>query len=204
MASTQTNSNSKKMDYKPVKFDVNEIAPDAPAGEWSATIPRSKCKVQPTKEERYPMLIIPIRLDGTEEDDEVFQKSLGTELSLMIVFFGDEKAKAARMSKLRLRQLCEATDVDLDVIPKELKDPENDLEPLIRAIEGKKLKVWTVLNVRKDTGEEVTEIRLADPKAPIRASGANDDDDDADDDEDEAAPKKATKKPAAKASGKRR
>lgn len=172
------------MDYKRVKFNIDEIAPDAPAGEWEVSIPRGKCKVQPTKEDHYPMLIVPIRLDKTDETDEVYEKALGAELSAMIVFFGNEKARAARMSKLRLRQLCEAADVDLDVVPKELEDPENDLEPLIRALEGKKFTAWTVLQTRKDTGEVVTELRFQNPNKALSSSSATDDDD-----EDEDGPK---------------
>lgn len=178
MASTNSATQGQRMDYKQVDFDVTEIAPDAPAGEWEATIPRGKCKVQPTKEDHYPMLIVSIRLDKTEEDGEEHEKALGAELSVMIVFFGNEKARAARMSKLRLRQLCEAADVDLDVIPKSLKDPENDLEPLIRAIEGKKIKVWTKLTTRKDTGETVTDVLLANPKAALTTKGDDDEDED--------------------------
>lgn len=169
MASNGTQTHGKKMEYKQVSnFDVNEIAPDAPAGEWGVSIPRGKCKVQPTKEEHYPMLIVPVRLDKTEEEGEEFTKALGSELSAMIVFFGDEKPRAARMSKLRLRQLCEAAEVDLDVIPKKLTDPENDLEPLIRALEGKKFKAWTKLQTRKDTGEVVTDLLFQNPNAPIK------------------------------------
>jgi hypothetical protein len=195
-------SNQKKMEYKRVKFDVNEIAPDAPAGEWAVSIPRGKCKVQPTKEDRYPMLIVPIRLDGTEEDDETFQKALGAELSAMIVFFGDEKARAARMSKLRLRQLCEAADVDLDLVPKDLEDPENDLEPLIRALEGKKFTAWTRLQTRKDTGEVTTELIFQNPNKALASA-----DDDDDEDEDKPAGKKpapAKKKPAPSSNGSKR
>lgn len=188
------------MDYKRVKFDVNEIAPDAPAGEWEVSIPRGKCKVQPTKEDKYPMLIVPIRLDGTSEEDEVFQKALGAELSAMIVFFGDEKARAARMSKLRLRQLCEAADVDLDVVPKELEDPENDLEPLIRALEGKKFTAWTVLQTRKDTGEVVTELRFQNPTKAL--AGATDDDDDEDEDEAPRGKSKPSSKSSSSKNGK--
>lgn len=194
------NDSQKKMEYKRVKFDVNEIAPDAPAGEWAVSIPRGKCKVQPTKEDRYPMLIVPIRLDGTEEEGETYQKALGAELSAMIVFFGDEKARAARMSKLRLRQLCEAADVDLDLVPKDLEDPENDLEPLIRALEGKKFTAWTRLQTRKDTGEVTTELVFQNPNKALSAAGG---DDDEDDDEDKPAGKKpapAKKKPAASSS----
>lgn len=163
----------KKMEYKQVDFDVNEIAPDAPVGEWGVSIPRGKCKVQPTKEDKYPMLIIPIRLDKTEEEGEEYEKALGAELSVMVVFFGNEKARAARMSKLRIRQLCEAADVDLDLIPKKIKDPENDLQPLIRALEGKKFPAWTKHTERKDTGETVTDVLFMNPKAPTRSANAD-------------------------------
>ena len=200
-----TASQSKKMEYKRVKFDVNEIAPDAPEGEWAASIPRGKCKVQPTKEDRYPMLIVPVRLDGTEEEDESHQKALGAELSAMIVFFGDEKARAARMSKIRLRQLCEAADVDLDVIPKDIEDPENDLEPLIKALEGKKFTVWTRLTTRKDTGETVTELVFQNPNKPL----SRDDEEEEEEEEEEEKPRGAkkktpAKKPAAPKNGSRR
>ena len=201
---TANQSQGKKMEYKKVSFDVNEIAPDAPAGEWDVSIPRGKCKVQPTKEDRYPMLIVPVRLDGTEEEGETFEKALGAELSTMIVFFGDEKARAARMSKLRLRQLCEAADVDLDLVPKELDDPESDLEPLIRALEGKKFKAWTKLSTRKDTGEVVSELLFQNPNKAITAGGDDEDDDDEDEAPRGGAKKKTPAKKATAANGKRR
>lgn len=180
MANGTAAQTGKKMEYKQVNFDVNEIAPDAPVGEWMVSIPRGKCKVQPTKEDHYPMLIVPVRLDKTEEEGEEFEKALGTELSTMIVFFGDEKARAARMSKLRLRQLCEAADIDLDVIPKKLTDPENDLEPLIRALEGKKFPAWTKHNTRKDTGETVTDLLFQKPGG-LKASADTDEEEEDDD-----------------------
>jgi hypothetical protein len=175
-----TATQGKKMEYKQVNFDVNEIAPDAPAGEWMVSIPRGKCKVQPTKEDHYPMLIVPVRLDKTEEEGDEFQKALGSELSTMIVFFDDAKPRAARMSKLRLRQLCEAADVDLDVIPKKLNDPDNDLEPLIRALEGKKFPAWTKHTTRKDTGEVVTDLLFQKPGG-LKTTADNDDEEEDDD-----------------------
>jgi hypothetical protein len=177
MANGTAAQQGKKMEYKQVNFDVNEIAPDAPVGEWMVSIPRGKCKVQPTKEDHFPMLIVPVRLDKTEEDGEEHQKALGSELSTMIVFFDDSKPRAARMSKLRLRQLCEAADVDLDVIPKKLTDPDNDLEPLIRALEGKKFPAWTKHQTRKDTGEVVTELLFQKPGG-LKTTAENDDDED--------------------------
>lgn len=194
------------MEYKRVSFDVNEIAPDAPAGEWQVSIPRGKCKVQPTKEDHFPMIIVPIRLDSTEEDDEAFQKSLGTELSTFLVF-GAKTPRGERMCKLRIRELCEAADVDLDLIPKKLgDDPENELEPLIRALEGKKFTAWTKLQARKDTGEVVTEISFRDMNKLLTTGAGDDDDDDEDDDDDKPArgSAKGKKKPAASSNGKSR
>lgn len=194
-------SKDKKMQYKKVKFDVNEIAPDAPAGEWRVSIPRGKCKVQPTREDHWPMLIVPIRLEATEDDEN--EKSLGTELSVFITFFGDEKARAARLSKIRLRQLCEAADVDLDDIPKELDDPENDLEPLIRALEGKKFTAWTKLDTRKDTGEVVTEVVFVNPKQQLKAVDAEDEEESNDDDAPESGDgRQAARRPKPKPKGK--
>jgi hypothetical protein len=194
----QPQNTKQKMEYRKVKFDVNEIAPDAPSGEWTVSIPRGKCKVQPTKEDRFPMLIVPIRLEGTEEESEECQKALGAELSSMIVFFDDTKARAARMSKLRLRQLCEAADVDLDVVPKTIES-EDDLEPLIRALEGKKFTAWTRLTTRKDTGEVTTEVVFQNPSKPLAAKG-----DDEEEDEDETPRRGAPKggKSAGKSAGK--
>lgn len=202
MPQTSDQQNGKKMTYKKVSFDVNEIAPDAPEGEWKASIPRGKCKVQPTKEDRYPMIIIPVRLDKTDEEGANYAKALGTELSAMVVFFDDEKAKAARMSKLRLRQICEALDIDLDLIPKEITDPDNDLEPLIRALEGQKnFTVWTKHQTRRDTGEVVTELLFNNPKGVLKSASDDDDDDsnsDRDEDEDEKPSKPVKKAPAKK------
>lgn len=175
----ETQTDKKKMEYKRVSFDINEIAPDAPAGEWRASIPRGKCKVQPTKEDRFPMIILPVRLDSTEEEDEKFQKSLGTELSTFMVF-GSKTPRGERMQKLRIREICEALDVDLDLIPKDIDDPENDLEPLIKALEGQKCTVWTRLQTRKDTGEVVSELMFRDPNRTLSAAGSADDDDDED------------------------
>lgn len=199
---TQTSTNrsgkqDKKMEYRKVSYDVNEIAPDAPEGEWEVSIPRGKCKVQPTSKDAWPMLIVPVRLDGTEEEGEEYEKALGVELSSMIVFFGDENARAARLSKLRLRQLCEAADVDLDVIPKEIgDDPPNELEPLIRELEGSKFTAWTRLQTRKDTGEVTSEIVFLNPSTPLAASG---DDDGDDEDRPRRSPRGKKKKKAKKA-----
>lgn len=172
------NQQSKKLEYKRVSFDVNEIAPDAPAGEWRVSIPRGKCKVQPTAKDHFPMVIVPIRLDSTEEKGETFQKALGAELSTFLVF-GGNTPQGERMAKIRIRQVCEAADVDLDLIPKKLgDDPDTELQQFIRALEGKKFTAWTKLSTRKDTGEVVTEILFQDRNKVLSATSNDDDDDD--------------------------
>jgi hypothetical protein len=74
----------------------------------------------------------------------------------------------------------------------------------VRAIEGKKFTVWTVLQTRKDTGEITTEIRFQDPKGTLK--GASSGDDDADGDEAPASERqpRGGKKPAAKTTSRRR
>jgi hypothetical protein len=205
MANASKSTNQKKLEYKRVSYDVNEIAPDAPAGEWLVSIPRGKCKVQPTKEDRYPMLIVPFRIEKcADEDDEVLARAIGTELSTMIVFFGEEaNARAIRLSKIRLRQLCEAADVDLDLVPKEIDDPDNDLEPLIRALEGKKFPAWTVLTTRKDTGEVTTEMRFQDPKGTLKRAEDDEDEDEEDADESKRSRRSNSKKKSSSRSNNR-
>lgn len=203
MAKSEQQSNQgKKMEYKRVSFDINEIAPDAPAGEWKASIPRGKCKVQPTKDDHFPMIIVPIRLDSTEEEGETFERALGTELSVFLVF-GSKNPRGERLGKLRIRQICEAADVDLDVIPKDINDGD-DLQPLVRALEGKKFTVWTRLQTRKDTGEVTSEVLFQDPNRTLSAASDDaDDDNEGEEEEETPAPKK---KPAASknSNGKRR
>lgn len=186
MAQTNTagrQQGGKKLQYRKVSFDVTEIAPDAPAGEWQVSIPRGKCKVQPTQKDNYPMLIVAVRLDSTEEEGEEFEKALGVELPTFLVF-GSNTTRGERLNKIRVQQLCKAADVDLDVIPKEIgEDPENELEPLIRALEGAKFTAWTKLQTRKDTGEVVSELLFQDPDNTLSARG-DDDDDEGDDEED--------------------
>lgn len=209
---------NKKIEYKAVDFDINEIAPDAPEGEWKMSVPRGKCKVQPTKEDHFPMIVMPVRLDkvsGENEDSETHTKAVGTELSTFLVF-GGKTPRGERMNKLRIRQVCELLDIDLDVIPKKITDPENDLEPLIRELEGKKFVGWTAISTRRDTGEEVTDLVFVNPDKKLSRDDEDDEDedgagsgkdDDGDDDEPEEKPRanrRTTKKAAPKAASRKK
>jgi hypothetical protein len=184
-ANAAKKNDQKKMQYKPVVYDVEDIAPDAPAGEWQMSIPRGKCKIQPTREDHFPMVVVPIRLDKTEEDEEIFEKALGTELTVFLVF-GGKSPRAERLSKLRVRQACELLDIDLDIIPKKLtENAEDELQPFVRALEGKKFTGWTILRDRSDTGETVTEVSFVNPSRALVATDSEEDDEDEGDADDE-------------------
>lgn len=187
---TTTNRGEKKMQFKPVAYDVNEIAPDAPAGHWSkVSIPRGKIKIRAT-EEQYPQLIIPCRLDKTDEEDEKFQAALGTELAVFVTFYDNSQGGfAARQSKLTLRDLCDAADVDLDTIPKKIAD-EGDLADLVNALEGKSFEAWTTHRTNKGTGEVRVNLQFHDPKGTLSAKK----DDDEEEEEEEKSAKKTSKR----------
>lgn len=173
---TQQQTAGKKMDFKAVDFDVNAIAPDAPEGKWQATIPAGKIRIQPTKDDKFPMLIIPLRLDSSEEEGEIYDKALGTELSLMIVFFDDTKPRAARMSKVRIQQLCDAADIDREVVPTKIRS-EEDFAEFVSALERKTFPIWTKHNVDRNTNETRVDIILTKPGG-LRASGGDDEEED--------------------------
>lgn len=146
----------RKIQYHSVYVDLDEVEPDPPEGEWGVAIPRGKCVVRPTEDSYpcYPMLVVTVRLDRTEEDGEGYEKALGVELSVPFIFGGINN-RAARESKIRLKQLCEAAGVDLDLVPKKLTQAERDLDPLIRALEGKNFTAWTRLATHGDEDVEL-------------------------------------------------
>jgi hypothetical protein len=174
-----TQTQEKKLQFKPRKSST-EIQPDAPEGEWESLIPKGKCKVLVTQK-GDPRLIIPFKLEKAEDEkNEPFQ---GSEVSMSIIIFDDadpEKRRGANMMKGRLRALCEAADLDFgEVYPTEVNDA-SDFDPLFRALEGKRLTVWTVHTKRTaESGEEVTdtEVRFKKPGAGLVTKGASDDDD---------------------------
>ena len=170
----------KKLQFKPRKSSTENI-PDAPEGEWEALIPKGKCKVTVTQK-LDPRLIIPFKLEKAE--DEKNETFLGSEVSMSVIIFDDsdnEKRRGANMMKDRLRNLCNACDVDFgDVYPTDIES-EEDFKPLFSALEGKRLTIWTIHTTRQnDSGETITdtEIRFKKPGSGLVTKGADADDDD--------------------------
>jgi hypothetical protein len=169
----------KVLKFKPRKSSVENI-PDAPEGEWEARIPKGKCKVLVTQK-GDPRLIIPFKLEKAEDEkNESFQ---GSEVQMSVIIFDDadnEKRRGANMMKDRLRNLCNAVDVDFgDVYPTDIED-DTSFKPLFGALEGKTLTIWTVHTTRQnESGETLTdtEIRFKKPGSGLVTKGANDDED---------------------------
>jgi len=137
-----------RYDFKPIdSFDVNTMEPDAQAGQYEATI--FDVKILATRTDGYPMLVVGWKLDSAADDDN--EKSIGAEVSDFIVIKpeGDRKG---RMGKLRLRQLCEKMEVDLDVVPTAMRS-KGDFAELIRALKNRSGTVWVTHREDQSTGE---------------------------------------------------
>lgn len=189
-----TQQQGQRIQFKPRKTSTERL-PDAPEGEWEALIPKGKCKVLVTQN-GDPRVIIPVKLvKAASEENESFQNS---EVQFSVIIFDDDdtsKRRAANMMKDRLRQLCEAVEVEFgEVYPTEVSS-DQDFAKMFGEIEGKKLTVWTVHNKRRsDTGEEIvdTEVRFKQPGTGLVSAKSDDEDED-----------RPGKKPAAKGKARR-
>lgn len=199
MASTQTSNGGgkKKLSFRPTK-STGDTRPDVPADKWSDNVmPRGSFKIQATKTKpdgtgNQPRLQIPIKL-GTPDNDEN-ESFKGAVQYASVIFYGDDAGdmtRVANMNKNFLKNVCEAAGVDYDEVYPTSIESEDDLQDLIRALEGKRLpEVWTTHRVSTmENGEEIINIdfRFKAPGAGL-AKSRNDEG------EEEEAPKKGSKK----------
>ena len=186
MVQAQTSGNGKggKLAFKPT-VSTAETRATIPAGKWhDSVMPRGRFKVTATKGEE-PMLNIPIKLGRADDDaNESYQ---GAEETLRIVFYSDaagDKTRAANMSKLRLRGLCEAVGVDYDEVYPTSITSEDDLNDLISALENKKIpEMWTTHREGKMPSGEATlnvDLHFREPGSGLAKGSASDDEDEDD------------------------
>ena len=180
MASTNTRAvnGAKTMDFTPVDIDVTHMPPDAPAGTWTAVCKVTKGK---TNTGGYPMLTLQWKLEAT--DNEEHETFLGASVFDRIVVF-PEGHKASKMGKQRIRSLCALIKYDYEEFPKRVTSWD-DLDSFIEALDGQRYEIHTRVGIRRDTGEEVTEVRYASPNQPTKTA------DDDESEEEEARPKAA-------------
>ena len=167
-----TNSESTHQ-YNKVTFGA-EILPDAPEGEWAATIVRGRSKVSPTKN-KDPMLTINVKLDRAEDAEN--ESSQGTTLPVRFIF-GDDNGKNRWMTnrtKKELNAICSQLGLDPDIYALSAdKDPGECLAPFIELLEGREVQCWTTHRVNKQDGRTETNITFSKPGG--YSANANSDD----------------------------
>jgi hypothetical protein len=162
---------------------MSEIPPDLPAGTWEAACNVKKSK---TSKDSYPMLVLEWRT--TEALTDGNEDYVGGRVSDFVVFFPNTH-KASRMSKIRLKKMCEALDIEIPSITKITS--WDDLSGFINCLEGLKATIYTTVEERKDTGELVAKVRYDAPGSSfaMKASAADDDDDEEEEEEEEEKPR---------------
>jgi hypothetical protein len=161
---TAKGNGAKTYAFKPIKFDVNAMEPEAQVGEYEAVI--ENVKVAATSADKYPMLVIEWKLTKAADDDN--DKSVGATVPDFIAFFPEGDSKG-RMGKLRIRQLCEKLDVDLDLLPTNIED-KSDFDEFIRAIRRQSMTVF-VTHREDKSGEMRVGVQYNEPKGSLSAAG---------------------------------
>jgi hypothetical protein len=175
----------KKIQFKARKT-ATQFQPDAPEGEWEAIIPKGKCKVTVTALEKGgdPVLTIPFKLDKAEDEKNVsFQGSIINQRCTFYAADDGDHRTASNINLQWMREFIDHCELDFDkVYPAEVKS-EDDFLPLIRAIEGKQLTIWTThRKASAGSGEArvYVDIRFSKPGAGLVTRAANDDDEEED------------------------
>ncbi len=187
------NANGSVVQFAPVNTgDMKDIPPDLPAGTWEATCSVKKLA---TSKDKFPMLCLEWKT--TEALTDGNEDSVGQRASDFIVFWPSNH-KASRMSKVRLKSMCEALDIE---VPSTTKISSwDDVAEFTDALEGLKATIYTIVDTRKDTGEQVSKVLYKAPGSSFAMKAASAEDDE--DEEEEEAPKKSSSKKTAKPAGK--
>lgn len=197
----QTNS-QKSYDFKPVEFDAENIEPDAYPGQYEAKI--DSVKVSKTSKDSYPMLIMEYKLDKALSDGEDCEKSVGAIVTDFVTFFPDKDAegkpnRSGRMGKVRFREVCDALDLNYDIVPKKIQS-KSDFDDFVKEVRGQKVTFWVTHKLDK-SGENRIGISFKAPGG--NAMGELSPIDEEEEEEEERTPARSSGK-GGKASGKRR
>ena len=149
------------VEFTPVDCgDMSEIPPDLPAGQWLAV-----CSVEKkvTNKDKYPMLKLTWKtVEALTDGNENYA---GAKCFDWITFFPATHA-ATRMTRLRLKDMCAALKITIPATTS-IQSWE-DLAGFIEELDGMQAHIWTTVEIRKDTGEEVTKVRYTAPGASMR------------------------------------
>ena len=157
-------------DFTPIDCgDMSEIPPDLPAGKWIALCAVKKAK---TQKEGFPMLVLEWHTESVADDSEENEQYVGARASDFVTFF-PANHKASRMSRLRLKQMCDALKIDPPAVTR--IQSWADLDGFVDSLEGLKAEIYTSVEVRKDTGAKVTKVTYTPPGRKLDLSAPPDD-----------------------------
>jgi hypothetical protein len=169
MATTTTPNGSKKMKFKPIEnFDVDALPPDLPAGKWSFVI--DKCIVRATSPEKGSRPMLSFKYKVTAADEPENESYVGKSIDEVVIFYANDETdnlRAAKMSKVKLRQLCELVDMVAD-IPKSIT--EETLEEFAEALTGKEFDAWTTVRTMPDSNEQRANVQYVEPGGGLKLS----------------------------------
>ncbi len=165
--------------------DMSEIPPDLPAGKWLATC---SVKKMATSKDKYPMLVLEwVTSEALTDGNEGFE---GARAADFLVFWPASN-KNARRAKQGLKTMCEALGISVPTATS-LKSWD-DIGEFIAELDGLQATIYTIVETRKDNGEQRTKVLYKQPGSSFAAAPAADEDD-----EDEVPVKKAAAKKRAK------
>ena len=118
-------------DFNPIDFDVNNIEPEAAAGQYTAHIEEIKIA---KSGEGWPQARVEWMLDAAQTDSEECEKSVGATITDFITFRpeGDKKGNFAKQT---LRRLLTLLGLDTDIIPTRMERKE-DFDNFVESAKG--------------------------------------------------------------------
>ena len=149
----------KSLNFTPVETGkMTEIPPDLPAGHWEVSI-KVKNNVSADGIPRI-FLEYTAQADLTGEHDEF----VGASCSEMIGFYPASDGQRAKMSKIRVKAICEAwPDVPEPDTESLASGDWSSLEPFVEALEANQREIWTSLAKPDKNGIVRTNIHQTEP-----------------------------------------
>lgn len=162
MASPQTSNGAKgKLKMKAIDaFSYDKLPPDLPSGKWRFTIDKAVARAT---QKGQPMISLKFKVEEAFDDEH--ESLVGKSIDELVIFYADndeENSRAAKMNKVRIRQLCEAAEVDLDAIPKRIGADGAELEQFAETLRGQSFEAWTIVKTQ-DSGEQRTNVMYTEP-----------------------------------------
>lgn len=146
------------LEFSPISTgSMTEIPPDAPAGEWVA---EAKVKPSKTQKDGRPMLIVEWTI--REARDPFQEEHIGKRVTDFIVFW-DEKDKASRMAKVRMREMCTSLGIESPDTSSFTEGNWGSMRPFIEALEAGTHTIFTKVETSK-AGEQRAVVTYTRPK----------------------------------------